>query len=270
MPVFMDQALARRLERAECNIGVAYVGVRQRIEPEAGTTWCDYNGTHAFFDGRSSIQTQSIGLGMFAPVTAESLMELEGFFEERASPPQHEVSLLAGVETAALLAERGYRPIDVSNVLVQPLYEPTEIAVPGMRVRLCGPDDAPLWLETMAVGWSDDPVISPIIHSLARISLMNPLMTHFLVERDGAAIAAAALAIHDGVAMLAGASTIPSARRLGAQNLVLSARLAEARRRGCDLAMIVVPPGSSSQRNAERRGFRIAYSRTKWQRPARA
>ena len=270
MPVFMDQALACRLERAECGIGVAYVGVRQRIEPEAGTAWCDYNGTHAFFDGNSSIQTQSIGLGMFAPVTAESLRELEGFFEQRASPPQHEVSLFAGVETAALLTERGYRPIDVTNVLVQPLHAPAELAMPGLRVRVCGPDDGPRWLETMALGWSDDPVINPIIHSLARISLMNPLMTHFLVERDGIAIAAAALAIHDGVAMLAGASTVPWARRLGAQNVVLGARLAEAVRRGCDLAMIVVPPGGASQRNAERRGFRIAYSRTKWQRRARA
>jgi hypothetical protein len=34
---------------------------------------------------------------------------------------------------------------------------------------------------------------------------------------------------------------------------------------GCDLAMMVVVPGSDSQRNAERKGFRIAYTRTKWQ-----
>jgi hypothetical protein len=27
-------------------------------------------------------------------------------------------------------------------------------------------------------------------------------------------------------------------------------------------------PGSASQRNAERHGFRIAYTRTKWQKPA--
>ncbi len=99
---------------------------------------------------------------------------------------------------------------------------------------------------------------------------MNPLMTHFLVEREGVPIAAAALAIYDGVALLAGASTIPAGRRLGAQNVVLGARLVEARRRGCDLAMMVAPPGSASQRNAERRGFRVAYSRTKWMRRARA
>jgi hypothetical protein len=29
--------------------------------------------------------------------------------------------------------------------------------------------------------------------------------------------------------------------------------------------MMVALPGSASQRNAERQGFRIAYTRTKWQ-----
>jgi hypothetical protein len=33
---------------------------------------------------------------------------------------------------------------------------------------------------------------------------------------------------------------------------------------GCPLAMMVTEAGSQSQRNAERKGFRIAYTRTKW------
>ena len=264
MPPFMDHALARRLERVECGIGVAYVDVRQRLEPEAGAVWRDFDGTHAFFDGTSSIQTQSIGLGMFAPITADSLIELESFFEQHASPPQHEVNLFAGVETMALLAERGYRPVEINNVLVQALHDPPEVTMPGLHVRICGPDDAPAWLDTATSGWSDIPEISPMIRSLGRISLLNPLMTHFLVEREGVPIAAAALAVYDRVALLAGACTILPGRRLGAQNLVLGARLAEAYRRGCDLAMIVATPGGASQRNAERRGFRVAYSRTKW------
>jgi hypothetical protein len=33
---------------------------------------------------------------------------------------------------------------------------------------------------------------------------------------------------------------------------------------GCELAMMVTEAGSQSQRNAERKGFRIAYTRTKW------
>jgi hypothetical protein len=268
--LFMDQALARRLEHVECGVGVEYVGVRQRIEPEAGAAFRNFDGTHAFFDGATSIQTQSIGLGIFAPVTTDSLAEVEAFFEQRASVPQHEVSLLAGVETTALLVERGYRPIELNNVLVQPLHAPAEVTAPGLRARICGPADAEAWIDTAAAGWADHPEISPLVRTLGRISQMNPLMTHFLVERDGVPIAAAALAIYDGVALLAGASTIPAGRRLGAQNVVLGARLVEAHRRGCDLAMMIAPPGSASQRNAERRGFRVAYSRTKWMRRARA
>ena len=33
---------------------------------------------------------------------------------------------------------------------------------------------------------------------------------------------------------------------------------------GCDLAMTVAGVGRESQRNAEHKGFRIAYTRTKW------
>ena len=68
-----------------------------------------------------------------------------------------------------------------------------------------------------------------------------------------------------GVALLAGASTVPEGRRQGAQRALLEARLQTAVDAGCDLAMMVAAPGSASQRNAERQGFRIAYTRTKWQ-----
>lgn len=33
---------------------------------------------------------------------------------------------------------------------------------------------------------------------------------------------------------------------------------------GCDLAMMVAEAGSDSQRNAERKGFQIAYTRIQW------
>ena len=85
---------------------------------------------------------------------------------------------------------------------------------------------------------------------------------------DGAMVAAGVLCIHDGVALLAGASTRPEWRRRGAQTALLAARLRLARRAGCDLAMLCARPGSDSHRNAERRGFMVAYTRIKWHRPA--
>ena len=86
----------------------------------------------------------------------------------------------------------------------------------------------------------------------------------FLAELDGKQIAAGALSVNNDIALLAGASTIPSARRQGAQNALLEERLRYAATQGCTIGMMVTQPGSGSQRNAERHGFRIAYTRTKW------
>ena len=105
--------------------------------------------------------------------------------------------------------------------------------------------------------------VVPFIQDFARSSV--EVATCFVAECNGEAIAAAALFMHEGVALLAGASTVPEGRRQGAQLALLDARLRTAAEHGCDLAMMVAAPGSASQRNAERNGFRVAYTRTKWQ-----
>jgi hypothetical protein len=103
----------------------------------------------------------------------------------------------------------------------------------------------------------------PYIEGFAKLSVT--VATCFVAEKNGEPMATAALFMHEGTALLAGASTIPSGRRQGAQNALLDARLRHATSNGCDLAMMVAGPGTASQRNAERQGFRIAYTRTKWQ-----
>lgn len=55
------------------------------------------------------------------------------------------------------------------------------------------------------------------------------------------------------------------ARRLERTEALLESRLRYAAAQGCTVAMMVAQPGSGSQRNSERHGFRIAYTRTKWQ-----
>jgi hypothetical protein len=90
----------------------------------------------------------------------------------------------------------------------------------------------------------------------------------FFVELDGRPIATGSLNIADGVAHLSGASTIPEGRKRGAQLALLEHRLRYAALQGCDLAAMGALPGSGSQRNAERHGFRIAYTRLKWRHAA--
>ncbi len=83
----------------------------------------------------------------------------------------------------------------------------------------------------------------------------------FLAFIGGEPVGGGAVLIHRGLALLAGAATLPAYRNRGVQGALHHARLTLARRSGCDLAAQGAQPGSTSQRNAERRGFRVAYTR---------
>ena len=56
-------------------------------------------------------------------------------------------------------------------------------------------------------------------------------------------------------------ATIARYRRLGLQRELIAARLNEALALGCDLVTASTLPGSASQRNYERMGFEVVYTR---------
>lgn len=266
-PVFADLALARRLELTEGHGNAAFVDAQARLDPNDGAIWKEIGGTFAMFAGVGSPITQTFGLGMHAPLAEKDLEAIERFFTSRGSAIFHEICPLAGIEVPQSLNARGYRPIEMSSVLYQPIDANTRVASnPALRVRQVERSEAESYATIAAKGWSEHPEAMPYIKGFAKLSLV--CATCFVAEQDGRPIATAALFMHNGVALLAGASTVPEGRRQGAQNALLDTRLRTAASNGCDLAMMVASPGSASQRNAERQGFRIAYTRTKWQRDA--
>ena len=148
------------------------------------------------------------------------------------------------------------------------MFRPLPRAEPAARgrdvsARLVGAGEHELWAQTSARGWSESG-FGDFMLGLARVGAARADALSFLAELDGRPVATGAMSIHEGVALMAGASTVPEARGRGAQLALLDARLRHASEQGCDLAMMCALPGSASQRNAERHGFRIAYTRVKW------
>ncbi|HLL75554.1 MAG TPA: GNAT family N-acetyltransferase [Pyrinomonadaceae bacterium] len=264
--VFSDLELARRLERAEGRANAEFVEARAKLFPESGACWAERAGTYAMFDGVESPLTQTFGLGLFDTVTPADAEALEEFFTERGAPVFHEVSPLADAKAVALLNERGYEPFEFTSVMFRPLAGGAGVSAPDGRisVRLAVEGEQSLWAQTAAAGWGEFEELAEFMLELSEISARREGALSFLAELDGRAIATGGLFVSDGVALLAGASTIPEGRRQGAQLALLDARLRYAAERGCDLAMMCALPGSASQRNAERQGFRIAYTRLKW------
>lgn len=267
--LFADDTLAHRLEQAEAYANRKSVEARSQLSPGLGATWKQFGAAFAMFDGVGSPLTQTFGLGLGVPVDAATLDAIEEFFFSRGSDVFQEVSPLAGVDVFAMLTSRGYTPIELTSVMFLPLSGDGGLGEelnPRLRVRETTPADTDVFVETTIEGWSEYKEVAPMIGGLARMMVSRPESPAFIAEIDGRAIATGAMWIANNVALMAGASTIPTQRKQGAQRALLDARLRSARRKGCDLAMMCAAPGSSSQRNAERNGFRIAYTRTKWQR----
>jgi GNAT superfamily N-acetyltransferase len=264
---FADLDLSRRLERAEGRSCLEFAEARGRLFPESGATWIECAGAYAVFDGVNSPVTQSFGLGVFEPLSSAALDRIETFFLDRQAAVLHEVSPLAGVPALDLLCSRGYRPIELSSVLYRPVEPPAaKTHSNGITVRVAGADDAAIWVEMNARGWGEGhPELMDFLGDFGPVAFAREHTVNFLAEVDGQAGGAGALSLHDGVALFAGAATIPEMRRRGLQGALLEARMRYAYEHKCELAMMVTEAGSQSQRNAERKGFRIAYTRTKWQ-----
>ena len=260
-----DLTLSRRLERCEAKANAAFVESRARLRPESGATWIECAGAYAMFDGAGSPLTQTFGLGMFATPADADLETIEHFFDERGAEVFHEVSPIAGQQTMELLVARGYRPVELSSVMFRPITG-ARTEEGRVRARIASAEESGLWAQVAAEGWREFGVAGFML-DIGPVSASSEGMTAFLAELDGRAIGTGLVGMYDGVAILAGASTVPEARKQGAQRALLETRLAYAAEHGCDLAMMAAAPGSASQRNAERQGFRIAYTRIKWGRP---
>ncbi len=262
--MFADLALARRLEAAEGLSGAQFVEARARIAPDSGASWTQISGAYVMFDGVDSPITQTFGLGMNGE--EPDLERIEAFFQDRGATVFHEVCPLAGVPLTAQLVKRGYQPVEMSSVLYRPLDAADKFSRAGAVVsaRIAQPDERRLYAELAAEGWGETPELRDFLRGMTEVIANKDDSVLFLAELGGTPVACAGLSINHRVALMAGACTVPAARRNGAQLALLHARLRHASQAGCDVAMMCAEPGSASQRNAERHGFRIAYTRTKW------
>jgi GNAT superfamily N-acetyltransferase len=263
--IFANLELARRLEAAEAFSCAQFAVARKRLYPESTSEWMKCAGATVVFDGVDAPTTQTFGLGLFEKLTPDALDEIERFFLARDAEVMHEVCPFAGAATLDMLCARGYRPFEISSVLYRDVETPSETHAANINVRVVGLDEAQLWSDINAKGWTQEhPEFEDFVRASGVLLVVREGSPCFLAEVDGQPGAAGALIVHEGVALFGGAATAPEMRRRGLQAALLEARMRYAVEHGCDLAMMVAEVGSNSQRNAERKGFRVAYTRLKW------
>jgi hypothetical protein len=252
-PFFAGLSLARRIEAAEAE------NARACAEGRPGAAVMSAAGGFAVFTGAESPLTHAVGMGMQGPVSAAELNSIETFFRARGARPTFELSPLADAAFVETLGERGYRITEFNTVLVKRLAGVEIVFAPRVRRALSG--EADLWAHTLGHAFFDKAELTGEEMDIGRDLFAMPGGLCYLASIDGEIAAGAGLAIRDGIATLYADGVIARFRGRGLQPELISARLNESLAQGLDMATAATLPGTPSQRNYERLGFQVAYTR---------
>ena len=264
---FIDQTLARRLEMTDAYSGVEFARAHARMNADSIATAESFAGGWAIFAGPDSPLTQAFALGLDGPVGEDEIERMEDFFHSRGAAADVELCPYADPSIVQIFKDRNYTLLEFSNVLVRKLT-PDDMHIDSnseVVIRRPEPHEIRLLAETVGRGFFETGDLPPMMIDMFDTFFNSSAGAAFLAEVDGTAAGGGVVIMHEGIASLGGASTLPEFRNRGIQTALLRARLAFAVSAGCEIAMVTTMPGTISQRNVERQEFRVVYTRTKIQ-----
>jgi hypothetical protein len=204
-----------------------------------------------------------VGCGVREPARSAPLLELLGRFRERGlrnfgvqlSPAALPPDLSEWLQSAGLAVRDRWAKVHRGPGV--PSAPDTNVGV-----KEIGVESAATFADLTTTGFGMPAQLRPWIAS----TVGRPGWRHYVAEMNGAPIAAAALFVAGDVGWLGVASTLPQARRQGAQGALLARRVADASAMGC--RHIITETGEElptrpnpSFRNMMRAGFSVVYQR---------
>ena len=263
----LDLELARRVEFAESQASCEAAETVQRLRPAVGAAVERIAGGAAVFCGVNSPVTQATGVGLNGPVSAHEIDRLEQFYFSRGDAARVELCPLAHASVTEEFGKRGYRVTEFSNVMARPIRRDEKWPAPHETIQIerLAPAQADLWARVVAQGFAEQYPVTPEIFDVMEMFALGRNTECYLARVKGEPAGGAALAIRKGIAGCFGASTLPAFRNRGVQTALLNVRLARAVATGCELAVSIAQPGSTSQRNITRQGFLTLYTRVKFE-----
>jgi len=262
---FVDPALAWRFERFEAWAAKEMALLRAREHPGSGAEAIERAGaTCAWFAPESELShVFALGEGK---ASDDDLDAIEAFYRSKGDQKVRiELAPHARKDVVARLAARGYGVTAFEQVLVRPLDRAVDAPANGrVQVRAIDiedPSDIALWIRIAGEGFFAPGFVPRSLEGVFEVTHRIPGTTPLLALVDGEPAAVAAVAVKDDLAALFGGATLERHRGVGAHSALLAARIALALAAGARWATAGSAPGSQSQHNMERHGFRVAYTR---------
>lgn len=225
-------------------------------------TLFNINGGAACFSGFDSYFSQVIGWGFYSKKKqfVDEIQQIEAFYK---SLNHHrvdiELSPYVHTELVGFLSHRGYRVSELTNVAIYDLTSYTNRLLDNVLIiREVELAEIKYWAKQVAAGFGFPQAEEQFYHYAQACGVKA-----FAVFEQDRIVAGATVAAHGRICDLGVTSTLPAYRGQGLQKGLLHARLGWAKEAGLDLATVSTAPGSVSELNCQKVGFRNAYTRIK-------
>jgi ribosomal protein S18 acetylase RimI-like enzyme len=261
---FVDKALARRLESGEEIPQVLYARMFQKTRPEIGAEEEEICGGHMIFAGLGSPIGRATGAGLDRPFTAGDLNHVEAFYRAHKAPSQVDLCPMHESSVFEMFKERGYAIAELNNVLYRKLDADEKFPPPppGCEIRRSLAEEADAAGAIVEGAFFPDGAPEAFRGLIAPFYQMERALAFVARVEDRLVACGTGLVIPEHrVFALCGAGTLAEFRGRGLQTALLRARMAAAVEAGCEYAVVVTQGATTSQRNVERLGFRVAYSK---------
>lgn len=185
------------------------------------------------------------------------LSAMPDYYRGRTKVWEATISPFAGVDVVHQVIGMGAKLQQYENVTYRMLEELPEKPEADIR-EMMSPDERELWGKIANQGFFGG-LENEMTEQLGFIMANMPNTVRYMAFVDGEPAGTASSFVSDGCVGFGGGAVLPQFRSKGLHAAMIAHRL-NAAPEDCDLAILEATPGSTSQRNAERLGFRVAFT----------
>lgn len=261
-------SLAEIARREESRVAVGVREIANECVPFAGGT--------ASRDEPGAWSNAVLGAGFAGAVAADEIARMIEWYESAGIEPRVELAPYVDRTLIDGLAAAGFVVRHFENVFVRPLrpderIEPPHRVPDDVTLEVVRPDDPETidaFARAVVAGFLEGATELPASHleSNRRVA-RHPRTVTIVARRAGEIVAGGSLELCGDSGALFGLSVLPGHRRLGIQQAMLAWRLQHAARRGAAFVTISARPSVSTESNARRMGFQVAYTKVVLVRP---
>jgi len=253
------------MEAAEEYGALSFARAVHDQHPRQGVAWEEFGGGHLIFVAKGAPVGRAHGLGFAGKVSAADIAKVEEFYFQRDAAAQVDVCPYADPSLFEAVNQRGFHVAEFNQTLAR-WIDPSEsftaaVAMDGIEIRQVRTEEAASWAALLSQIFFGDEAAQFQDLFTPWAASDNPLCLAALDRGSMVAGAGGVIVPKHNMAAFFGAATLSEYRGRGIQAAFMQERMRIAQQAKCDLAVTLTMPGTTSQRNVERAGFRTAYTK---------